>query len=195
MNKKPAARVPCLQWFPLQAKSWTTSRFHHAWMHDTGVIAPPTTTTTTTTTTDNNTNNINDNSTDHRGFAPARICRRSAAAVSPWPNIYIYIYIYIYTYLYMLSSSRKPSGRFSFFHLWFPSSTSSKVFLLWFPSLVFSMVSVVAGNISFVLFLLYGFRRCFFLLLWFPSWQEDVFVWFPSPDFRWILPSQKDSTC
>ena len=47
----------------------------------------------------------------------------------------------------------------------------------------------------------YGFRRRRKSCLWFPSlvclrfpsWQENVVLWFPSPDFRWILPSQEDS--
>ena len=31
-------------------------------------------------------------------------------------------------------------------------------------------------------------------LLWFPSWQENDFLWFPSLDFWWILPPQEDPT-
>ena len=68
----------------------------------------------------------------------------------------IHINTCVYIYIYTLSASRKPSGRF----LWFPSSTSSNVFYgfrrrhhptflygfrRWFP-----MVSVVAGNVLFM---------------------------------------------
>ena len=77
--------------------------------------------------------------------------------------IYISLYIYIYIYICILSSSRKPSGRFL---LWFPSSTSSNVFL-WYPSflvflLYFRMVSVVAGKLFFLWFLSLVFFFFFF---------------------------------
>ena len=47
---------------------------------------------------------------------------------------------------------------------------------------------------------LYGFhrrRKHFFMVsvvgfLWFPSWQENIILWFPSLDFWWILPPQED---
>ena len=48
----------------------------------------------------------------------------------------------------------------------------------------------------------YGFRRrrkrllmvsVVVFVVWFPSWKDNYLLWFPSPGFRWILPSQEDS--
>ena len=81
----------------------------------------------------------------------------------------MYVCMYVYIYIYILSASRKPSGYFlnGFCHRHH-------------PTLCF-MVSVVGCC--------YGFRRgrkhCLFygfrcwICLWFPSWQENVFLWFP----------------
>ena len=69
--------------------------------------------------------------------------------------------------------------------LWFPSSTSSNA-SSWFPSLVFAWFpsSQEALFDGFRRWLFYGFRRG----------RTTFCLWFPSPDFRWILPSQEDST-
>ena len=93
--------------------------------------------------------------------------------------IYIYIhiyiicmYIYIYIYIYVLSSSRKPSGRF----LLFMVSVVDIIQRLFMMSVVgFLMASVVAGNICL------WFPSLVFS--WFPSWQENMFYGFR----RWTL--------
>ena len=82
------------------------------------------------------------------------------------------IIMYIHIYIDILSSSRKPSGRFVF-DLYVMVSVVDiiqRYFLCFMVSIVclfvLFMVSVVAGNV------VYGFRRWF--VLGFPSWQENI---------------------
>ena len=94
--------------------------------------------------------------------------------------IHTHIYMYVYIYIYKLGSSRKPSGRFLMV------SVVDIIQRLLMVSVVgFLMVSVVAGNVF------YGFRRWFLFMVSVLAGKH--FLWCPSPDFRWFLPSQEDS--
>ena len=109
------------------------------------------------------------------------------AGRSNWPScVYIYIYIhtcvYIYIYIYILSSSRKQSGRFRYaFH-----RRHHPTFLYGFRHCCVDAFR--RGSKHFLTVSVVG------LFLWFPSWQENVCLWFLSLDFWWILPPQEDPT-
>ena len=92
---------------------------------------------------------------------------------------YIHTHTHTYIHTYIFTETVRTFFVNAFRHRHHPTFVYGfrRFLFRWFPS---SQETIV-----------YGFRRWF---LWFPSWQEHICLWFPSPDFRWILPSQEDST-
>ena len=93
--------------------------------------------------------------------------------------IYVYTYIYIYIYMFMYTHTYTYIYIYMYTHICLVRHGHRQDVLF-----VVSVVDIIQ-------LLFNGFRRWFCLMV--SAVAGKRIVWFPSPDFRWILPSQEDS--